>query len=108
MIKKQKSGQKPAHKSSTAKDLFQSTAVTPVSNTKKSSEYGKQLREKQKVKNMYGVREKQFRRFFSLAKKSKDGKSADVRALINRYGATKLSDIKQDDYSDVMQEAEAM
>ena len=44
----------------------------------------------------------------TLAKKSKDGKSADVRALINRYGATKLSDIKQDDYSDVMQEAEAM
>ncbi len=44
----------------------------------------------------------------ALAKKSKDGKSADVRALINRYGATKLSDIKPEDYSDVMQEAEAM
>ena len=44
----------------------------------------------------------------ALAKKSKNGKSADVRALINRYGATKLSDIKPEDYSDVMQEAEAM
>lgn len=84
MIKKQKPGQKPAHKSSTAKDLFQSTAVTPVSNTKKSSEYGKQLREKQKVKNMYGVREKQFRRFFSLAKKSKDATGEMLLSLLER------------------------
>ena len=44
----------------------------------------------------------------ALAKKSKDGKSADVRALISRYDATKLSEINPDDYSDVMQEAEAM
>lgn len=40
---------------------------------KKLSEYGKQLYEKQKVKNMYGVREKQFRRFFKLAVRSRDG-----------------------------------
>ena len=33
----------------------------------KVTEYGKQLREKQKVKLLYGVREKQFRRFFSIA-----------------------------------------
>lgn len=31
------------------------------------SEYGKQLEEKQKVKQMYGMREKQFRRFYSVA-----------------------------------------
>ena len=31
------------------------------------SEYGKQLQEKQKVKLMYGIRERQFRRFFDLA-----------------------------------------
>ena len=35
--------------------------------SKKLSEYGKQLKEKQKVKEMYGLREKQFRRFFSNA-----------------------------------------
>ena len=40
---------------------------------KKLSEYGKQLYEKQKVKKMYGVREKQFRRFFKLAVRSRDG-----------------------------------
>lgn len=39
--------------------------------TKKMSEYGKQLREKQKVKLMYQVLEKQFIRFFNLASKKK-------------------------------------
>ncbi|MFC1845751.1 30S ribosomal protein S4 [Candidatus Dependentiae bacterium] len=34
---------------------------------RKLSEYGKQLQEKQKVKNMYGVLEKQFKRFFRVA-----------------------------------------
>ncbi len=36
----------------------------------KLSEYGKQLQEKQKVRFMYGVSEKQFRRLYQLAKKS--------------------------------------
>lgn len=40
---------------------------------KKLSEYGKQLYEKQKVKEMYGVRERQFRRFFDVASKQRDG-----------------------------------
>lgn len=39
---------------------------------KKSSEYGKQLLEKQKLRNLYGVNEKQFRRLFNLASKSKE------------------------------------
>ncbi len=39
---------------------------------KKPSEYGKQLIEKQKLRHMYGVNEKQFRRLFQIAKKSKD------------------------------------
>lgn len=34
---------------------------------KRMTEYGKQLYEKQKVKQMYGMRERQFRRFFDLA-----------------------------------------
>lgn len=37
----------------------------------KLSNYGLQLREKQKVKRMYGVLEKQFRRYFKIASKSK-------------------------------------
>jgi len=36
----------------------------------KLSEYGKQLQEKQKVRFMYGVNERQFRRLYTLAKKS--------------------------------------
>lgn len=36
---------------------------------KKQSEYGAQLTEKQKLRNMYGVSERQFRRLFILAKK---------------------------------------
>ena len=36
---------------------------------KKLSEYGKQLQEKQKVRHMYGVNERQFHNTFELAKK---------------------------------------
>ena len=44
---------------------------------KKMSEYGVQLREKQKVKAIYGMREKQFRLFFERAK-AKEGVTGDV------------------------------
>ncbi len=37
----------------------------------KLSDYGIQLREKQKVKRMYGLLERQFRRYFSIAQKAK-------------------------------------
>ncbi|HOJ31049.1 MAG TPA: 30S ribosomal protein S4 [bacterium] len=37
----------------------------------KTSEFGLQLREKNKVKSYYGVFEKQFRKYFSMAKKMK-------------------------------------
>lgn len=37
---------------------------------RKMSEYGRQLAEKQKVKQMYGMRERQFRKFFAIAAKS--------------------------------------
>ncbi len=42
----------------------------------KLSEYGVQLQEKQKVRYTYGVSEKQFVRFFAMAKKM-DGKQGD-------------------------------
>ena len=44
---------------------------------KKMSEYGIQLREKQKAKAIYGMREKQFRLFFKRAK-AKEGVTGDV------------------------------
>jgi small subunit ribosomal protein S4 len=42
------------------------------SRKKKPSEYGKQLLEKQKLRFTYGVNERQFRRLFLIALKSKD------------------------------------
>jgi len=38
---------------------------------KKISNYGVQLKEKQKLKNLYGVLEKQFRRYFEIANRKK-------------------------------------
>jgi small subunit ribosomal protein S4 len=45
---------------------------------RKLSEYGKQLVEKQKVKHMYGMREKQFKRFFIMATQNREGKPGEV------------------------------
>lgn len=39
---------------------------------RKLSEYGIQLREKQKVKRMYGVLERQFEKYFNIANKKKE------------------------------------
>ena len=44
---------------------------------KKLSEYGTQLREKQKTKAFYGVGEKQFRKYFEMASNTK-GKTGEV------------------------------
>ena len=44
---------------------------------KKLSEYGTQLREKQKTKSFYGVAEKQFRKYFEMASNSR-GKTGEV------------------------------
>lgn len=52
------------------KEREQSSSKRPA---RKQSEYGKQLSEKQKVKEMYGLREKQFKRFFGIAIKSREG-----------------------------------
>lgn len=43
----------------------------------KLSEYGKQLYEKQRLKHMYGLRERQFRRFFQIALKAFEGTPGD-------------------------------
>ena len=49
---------------------------------KKLSEYGKQLQEKQKVRHMYGVNEKQFHNLFELAKKADGGTGTCFLALL--------------------------
>ncbi|MBP5311283.1 MAG: 30S ribosomal protein S4 [Clostridia bacterium] len=49
---------------------------------KKSSEYGVQIREKQKVKRYYGVLEKQFRNYFELASKKKGVTGENLLVLL--------------------------
>lgn len=50
----------------------------------KLSNYGLQLREKQKVKRIYGVLEKQFRRYFKIASKSKGVTGKVLLQLLER------------------------
>jgi len=51
-------------------------------NTKKQSEYGIQLKEKQKAKFIYGVLEKPFRNNFDKAKKMKNGTTGENLLVI--------------------------
>lgn len=51
---------------------------------KKQSQYGKQLREKQKVKRIYGLMEKQFRILVEKALKSKGNTGEALLALLER------------------------
>lgn len=48
----------------------------------RTSDYGLQLREKQKLKRMYGVLEKQFRRYFEAADKKKGNTGANLLSLL--------------------------
>jgi len=48
------------------------------------SDYGIQLREKQKVKRMYGVLERQFRRYFGIAQKAKGVTGAMLLETLER------------------------
>ncbi len=50
----------------------------------KFSSYGVQLREKQKVKRMYGLMEKQFRNFFEKAEKQKGITGTNLLILLER------------------------
>lgn len=51
---------------------------------KKESNYGVQLREKQKVKRIYGVLEKQFRHYFQIAERSKGVTGLTLLQLLER------------------------
>ena len=50
----------------------------------KLSNYGLQLREKQKLKRMYGILEKQFRRYFEIASRSKGVTGKILLQLLER------------------------
>jgi small subunit ribosomal protein S4 len=48
----------------------------------RTSDYGLQLREKQKVKRMYGVLERQFRRYFAEADRRRGNTGANLMVLL--------------------------
>jgi len=48
----------------------------------RTSDYGNQLREKQKVKRIYGVLERQFRRYFAEAERRKGNTGENLLALL--------------------------
>ncbi len=43
-----------------------------------------------------------------LAEKSRDGHTAEIRALLEKHGAAKLSEIDPDKYADLLAEAEVL
>lgn len=43
-----------------------------------------------------------------LTEKSQSGKTAEVRALLQKFGAAKLSEIEPDKYSELLKAAEAL
>lgn len=51
---------------------------------KKTSEYGRQLEEKQKVKRLYGMREKQFRNLFAKATRMEGAPGENLLGLLER------------------------
>lgn len=50
----------------------------------KISDYGLQLREKQKLRKMYGLRERQFRGYFSMAERGKGVTGENLLQLLER------------------------
>lgn len=50
----------------------------------KASAYGVRLREKQKVKRHYGILERQFRRYFSMAEKSRENTGLALLQILER------------------------
>ena len=78
-------------------DLFLKSARRPIAHKAKfdskpgqhgrtsgsrTSDYGVQLREKQKVKRMYGVLERQFRRYFAEAERRRGNTGANLLMLL--------------------------
>src|SRR4029434_851319 len=48
------------------------------------SEYGGRLREKQKLKRFYGVRERQFRRYFEIASRAPENTGEQLLTIMER------------------------
>ncbi len=60
------------------------SAEQPKRPAKKMTEYGKQLSEKQKVKRMYGLRERQFKRFYNDAVRTPGAPGENLLSFLER------------------------
>ena len=58
---------------------------------RRQSDYAKQLREKQMVKRMYGLRERQFRRMYRMAERSRGQTGQTLLSLLERRLDTVVS-----------------
>lgn len=72
-VKDQKVGSNTAEQKTVAKKKF-----------KRTSEYGRQLEEKQKVKRLYGMREKQFRNLFGKATRMEGAPGENLLSLLEQ------------------------
>jgi small subunit ribosomal protein S4 len=74
------------HNSSERKKEGSATTTTSQKSLpKKTSEYGRQLRQKQQVKQAYGMRERQFARFFDIALHQREGATGEnLLSLLER------------------------
>src|SRR3989338_1186563 len=79
---------KPNAKAKTKEQLAagagQSEPAAKKGSFKRTSEYGRQLQEKQKLKEMYGMREKQFRRFYQQANRMSGVPGENLLSLLER------------------------
>jgi small subunit ribosomal protein S4 len=73
---------------STSRSLERRLSVPPgpqgQKRRRKETEYGVQLREKQKVKRMFGMLERQFRRFFAMAGRARGATGEVLLQLLER------------------------
>lgn len=76
------------------------TSATETEVTKEEKKLGKKTISKKEytLEDVRGV----------LAEKSKDGFTAEVKALIEKFGGEKLSDIKHENYADIMKEGSVL
>lgn len=74
--------------SSSSASLLRRLKITPGQHGQKGrrkfSDYGRQLREKQKVKRIYGLVERQFRRYFEKASRDKANTGEALLTLLER------------------------
>ena len=74
---------KSARRSSADKSKFDSKpGQHGRTSGQRMSDFGLQLREKQKVKRMYGVLERQFRRYFAMADQQKGNTGSNLLSLL--------------------------